>query len=279
MPGRTAMIAPDSPQDPNAEPLQSEETLLDTAAESEHQVLGLLSKKRLSSRVLERIARENPFRDRLKVQTALARHPAAPLHVALPQLKHISSLSLVSMLKDPRLSAVIRKKVEAILLEQLLKLPLGTKKAIARLGRGELLVRLLEEKTEEIVLICLSNPYLTEGDLSKAVFRTTTSTTAVRILSSHPKWSLRYSLRLALLRNAHAPLSECLSFVPNLKLPDLKLAAEDTRVHPSLRIHLSDTLRKRQKHLTGLKPDVEEPHDAEDKDETAPGPNPDDPNR
>lgn len=253
------MTSPDPLQDSNAEPLLSDDELVAEAAESENRALGLLSKKRLSSRVLERIARENPFRDRLKVQTALARHPASPLHVALPQLKHVSALSMVSMLKDPRLSSVIRKKVEASLLDRLPKLPLGTKKAIARLGRGELLVRLLGEKTEEIVVICLSNPFLTEGDLSKALFRATTSVTTVRLLSSHPKWSLRYGLRLALLRNAHAPLADCLRFVPNLKLPDLKLAAGDSRVHPSLRIHLNQTLRKRQAHLVLPKPGDDKP--------------------
>jgi len=228
-------------------PAASVEELLEEAAESEDRLLALLSRRRLPARFLEKVARESPFQESLKVRTALARHPSAPLHVALPQLKYVSTMNLVAMLKDHRLPSVIRKKVEGALLERLPKQPLGIKKAVARLGRGGLLVRLLEEEAEEIVVTCLSNPQLTESDLSTALFRPATSTTTVRLLTSHPKWSRRYGLRLALLRNPRAPLADCLRFAPSLKLADLRTAARDSRVHPSLRIHLDRILEKRGK--------------------------------
>lgn len=226
------------------------EDFLEGRETSEDNIISLLSKRKLPSSVIEDIAGRKNLLENRKVRLALARSPSAPVYVALPQLKYLSAFDLLSLLKDFRIPSVLRKKVETMLLERAPTQPLGIKKTLARLGRGELLVRLLEnieDTSGEIVETCLDNPHLTESEVHRAIFKETTSPLAIRMVASHAKWSLRYGIRLALLRSPHAPLADCAGFLQDIRTVDLMNAHADPRIHVGLKIHIRRILEEREK--------------------------------
>lgn len=244
-----------STRSPAKNPGSSLEDFLEGRETSDDNIISLLSQRKLPSPVIEDIAGRKNLLENRKVRLALARSPSAPVRVALPQLKYLSSFDLLSLLKDFRIPSVLRKKVENMLLERAPTQPLGIKKTLARLGRGELLVRLLEDTEDtsgEIVKTCLDNPHLTESDVHRAIFKESTSPLAIRMVAIHTKWSLRYSIRLALLRSPHAPLAECAGFLPDIKTADLKNAHADPRIHVGLKIHIRRVLDEREKYLIKL---------------------------
>jgi hypothetical protein len=64
-------------------------------------------------------------------------------------------------------------------------------------------------------------------------------------VAEHPKWSVRYSVRLALLRSVHTPVSVALQFLPNLLLHDLRELLRAGGLATHLREHVKREIARR----------------------------------
>jgi len=79
----------------------------------------------------------------------------------------------------------------------------------------------------------------------RVLARTSTPKQVIIAVAEHSKWSVRYNVRLALLRNAHTPIAAALQFLPNLLLPDLRELLRAGGVAPHLREHVKRQIARR----------------------------------
>jgi len=70
-------------------------------------------------------------------------------------------------------------------------------------------------------------------------------------IARHPKWSLRYDLRLQLVRHPLTPLALALAFLPDLKPDDLMVIASDHRMTPTMREYVQAEAERRLRRSTG----------------------------
>jgi hypothetical protein len=65
----------------------------------------------------------------------------------------------------------------------------------------------------------------------------------VEAIAAHPKWGLRYDIRMALLRQPSLPVGRALAILPELKPQDAQVLCEDPAVIPQVRSYLSNQLK------------------------------------
>ena len=123
---------------------------------------------------------------------------------------------------DPPVPTDLKIIAEETILKKLEGVPRGEKISLARRGTGRLAASLLVSGDPELTRAALENPYLTEGHLLKALTHENLPPVVVELLAQHERWSLRYHLRLALIRNPLTPLARVLAFLPELAVTDLR---------------------------------------------------------
>jgi hypothetical protein len=67
----------------------------------------------------------------------------------------------------------------------------------------------------------------------------------VAAIAQHPRWSVQYNVRVALVRNPHTPIPVVLAFLPNLTLRDLKDLAALEGISPHVRRYIQKELARR----------------------------------
>ncbi|MGA8678262.1 MAG: hypothetical protein WB621_23840, partial [Candidatus Acidiferrales bacterium] len=67
----------------------------------------------------------------------------------------------------------------------------------------------------------------------------------VAAIAQHPKWSVQYNVRVALIRNPHTPVPSVLAFLPSLTLRELKELATLEGVTPHVRKYIQRELARR----------------------------------
>jgi hypothetical protein len=95
----------------------------------------------------------------------------------------------------------------------------------------------------------LDNPYLTEAVLLPVLNRPDCPPKIVESIAGHPKWGLRYDVRLGLLRHSSLPLARALAILPGLKPQDAKAISQDPAVIPQVRNYLESAERLLERHL------------------------------
>jgi hypothetical protein len=103
----------------------------------------------------------------------------------------------------------------------------------------------LAEGQGDVLPAVLVNPFLNEAQVLRVLARTRSPKQVIVAVAEHPKWGVRYNLRLALLRSMHTPVSVALQFLPNLLVHDLRelLRAGGAATH--LREHVKRELARR----------------------------------
>jgi hypothetical protein len=91
----------------------------------------------------------------------------------------------------------------------------------------------------------LVNPFLNEAQVLRVLARMSTPKQVIVAVAEHPKWSVRYSVRLALLRSVHTPISVALQFLPNLLVHDLRELLRAGGIATHLREHVKRELARR----------------------------------
>lgn len=217
--------------------------LLHNPCFQEREALVLLNRTDLPSSLIQELASLKLLQSSYAVKRALAKNPKTPPRIALEQLKFLYVFDLVTICLLPGLAAEMKKVAEEMILSQVSKLAIGQRITLARRGPARIAASLLIGENLQIIKAVLDNPYLTERALLQVLNRPTCTPKIVDAIATHAKWSLRYDIRLALLRQPNVSMARALGLVTGLKPYDLKQLAQDSSVTPELRKYLARLAR------------------------------------
>jgi len=129
-------------------------------------------------------------------------------------------------------------------------LTLGERKWLARTHDREQLLLLLRDPHPAVVAILLDNPHITEADVVRIASARPAVPTALTAIASHPRWSVRHSVKRALVLNPSTPLADAIRIVTTLRSQELRELAADASLREPLRTHAGEvyaaTLRRPQ---------------------------------
>jgi hypothetical protein len=114
-------------------------------------------------------------------------------------------------------------------------LSLGERKSLARKRDRNLLARALRDPHPDVVRVLLDNPALTEIDVVRLCARRPIRAEVLAHIFVHPRWILRYRIRLALALNPHTPDELALQLLPHLTRADLRAVARSGDVSERVR--------------------------------------------
>jgi len=209
----------------------------------EREALLLLNRRDLPSSVIQELASLHTLVSSYAVKRALTKHPKTPLPTALKQLKFLYLFDLVSVCLQPGVLPEVKRASEALILSQVPKLALGQRITLAKRGSARLAASLLKGENTQIIQAVLDNPYLTEVALLPVLNCPDCAPKIVEEIAAHPRWGLRYDIRLTLLRHSSLPVARALAILPGLKPQDAKAMSQDSRVIPQVRNYLSNQLK------------------------------------
>lgn len=188
----------------------------------------------LDLRGIERLLAIRRLMTATEVQNLIARHPKTPEPVALRLVPRLSWRDQMEIGADTRVRPSVRRAADRGLAGRLAALAVGEKIAIARRASSGLLPKLLADASPTVVTAALGSPRLSEGVLAPVLHRETTAPKALETIGRHPRWGIRYGVRLGLARNPSTPLPTALAQLPSLKKVDLRMIAGDRRIHSSV---------------------------------------------
>lgn len=189
---------------------------------TEEMAVYLAKKKSTPSEVLGILAGDVRFKNSYKLKVSLCKNPKTPLKVTLSLLKFIRIFDLGDLTKDQAIPITVRQKIEYVLSERIPSLPSGSRLALVKRSSSCIVLAIMERGDNKVISACLDSPVLTESHLCKVINKPSMKPHLIRMIAEHPKWSLRYSIKYALIRNLHAPLVSVKSFLGAMKTVDLK---------------------------------------------------------
>jgi hypothetical protein len=217
--------------------------LLDNPRLTDEHLGVLLSRKNLSQAFLRELGlRERLLRD-YRVKLALVRHPRAPRNVALTLMRHLYLFDLLKVGTTPGVAAEVRRVAEEAVVMRLTALSLGERLSLARLGSGRIAAALLADAEARVYCSALENPRLTEEGVVKILREEKLTPEAVEAIAVHPRWSLRYEVRLGLIRNPATSLGRVLALAAQVRSRDLADLTMDSRMPSNRRKYLARLAR------------------------------------
>lgn len=206
----------------------------------------LLHRKNLPSEIIRQIAETDKLARNYPIKLAIVLNPHTPRLISMSLLKFLYLFDLVTVGLQPAVPTEIKKLAEEAIVSRLKQVPLGQKMTLARRASGRVAAALLAEGNQEVIPLALNNPFLTEAHILKVLALEELEPRVVQGLTRHEKWSLRYSIRLALVRHPLTPLARSLAFLPDLAQADLRDIAADRRLPDSLRQYIQQYLKPRR---------------------------------
>ena len=125
------------------------------------------------------------------------------------------------------------------------QIPLGQKLTLARRGSARVAAALLVEGHPQVIKAALDSALLTESQVLKVLASPAAPPRTVAAISQHRKWSQRYNVRAALVRNSCTPPPAVLAFLPDLTLRDFQDISTLEDLAPHLRKYIAAELERR----------------------------------
>jgi len=222
--------------------------LLENRQVQETHILLLLERLNLPVSVLNAIAAQSKWMASEGVRFGLASHPHTPKPIALAASRHLYLLDLVRLSLRPAAAADVKRIVEEIILARLPHLPVGQKLTLARRGPARVAGAILGEGHAQVIKIALNNPLLAESQILKVLAKDGVPERVVAAIAQHRKWSCRYNVRMALVRNPHTPLPCLLAFLSQLNRNDLREIARTSELAVHLRKYIERELARTPGH-------------------------------
>lgn len=218
---------------------------------TEEMALYIAENRNTPSECLEILASSGRFKDSYRLKLSLCKNPKTPQRVVLSLLKFLRLFDLADLTKNQNIHINIRQKIEQILKEKIPSLPLGNRITLAKRSSSAVVLSILEnvkekEKVSSLINTCLENPFLKEGDILKLINNQTVPSAVLQAIAIHPRWSIRYSIRYALIRNFYTPLSVVVEFLKEMKIQDLEELYRDEVVPSSTKPFIYREITKRQ---------------------------------
>ena len=216
------------------------QALLQNPFFSEDHLLTVLNRKDIPREFLQAVADHPEWMKSYAIKLAVVRHPKVPRLVSLRLLKHLYVFDLVTLIQQPAVSAEIKRMAEDNVVNKLEQLALGQRITLARRASARVVAALLALGDDPVIPVALENPFLTEGALISLLHRQEATRRVVEQIAHHAKWSQRYDVRLALVRNPLTPLARFLAFLPDLTPADLRLIATDSQMPADRRSYVEE---------------------------------------
>ena len=220
--------------------------LVENPAFDEPNLIQLLDRRDLPAAVLAAVARAVKWTSSEPVRLRLAAHPRTPRRIALALLRQLFLFDLVRVSLLPSAPADTRRAAEGLVLARIPHLPVGEKLTLARRGPSRIAAAVLAEGQPQAIKLALANPLLAESQILKVLAKPDVPERAVAVIAQHPKWSCRYNVRLALVRNAHTPPPLVLAFLRDLTLRDLRDVAQLESLLPHVNRYIARELARRR---------------------------------
>jgi hypothetical protein len=185
--------------------------------------------------IVRLLANERRLLASYEMRRDLALHAATPQPIALALVGGLYWRDLVAAGLDVRIRPVVRRFADQRLIERLPALSVGERATVARSASPHVLQALRHDPTPRVIAALLDNPRLVEGDLLPLASAETAQAPVLTVILRHRKWGNRYPVRLAVVRNRHAPLALAIEQLPLLKKPDLRAVASDPKLPLPLR--------------------------------------------
>jgi hypothetical protein len=222
------------------------EALLLNSNITEDSALIIAGRRNVSTQILEAISTDIRWKDSYRIVRAICKNPKTPQKISLSLLKSLRIFDLADLTRNQQVPVNIRLKAENTINEKILTLPLGIKITLAKKASSNVLMKLIEDGMNDVVITCLDRAHLIEGDICKLIHMKKIASLVIRLIANHPKWSLRYSIQCALIRNHHTPLSSIVNYLKNIKSTDLKELYNAPEVPSSTKPFLFRELRDRE---------------------------------
>jgi len=203
--------------------------------------------KNSSAEVLGVLASDVRFSRSYKMMLALVKNARTPLRITNALLKHIKIFDLADLTRNHFVHSVTRQKVELMLMERIPSLAAGVKSALSRRSSSNIIIRVMERSDRRVIETCLDSSRITEDLLTRLLVRPATKPLLVRTIAEHSKWSARYRVRYALIRNFNAPLERVQEMIPGMKVTDLRELYADPEVPASTKPLIHSELMARDR--------------------------------
>ena len=118
---------------------------------------------------------------------------------------------------------------------ELLDMPLGRRKELAKGTVRDMLTRLALDPSTPVVQLLLQNRRFTEADVVRVAARRPNLPDVLRTVAAHKRWSHKYAVQMAVIQNPYAPAYVAAALVPFLRSRHLGDVARDARLHPMVR--------------------------------------------
>lgn len=213
---------------------------------SEELALALLERRDLPADALEALSKNAPALKSRRVLVGMIGHPKTPRHVSLPVIRHLYTFELMQLALSPAVLADIKKAAEETLVSRLEKITLGERITLARRASGRVAAALLLDSEPRVVEAAVTNPFLTEVLIVKALMSEKAPATLVELVCRDGKWSLRREVRIALLRHPLTPANEAAQLARSLPTGVLHELMQDARLPEAGRECLQRELQVRE---------------------------------
>jgi hypothetical protein len=189
---------------------------------SEEMALYIAKNRNAPAEALGFLASDVRFKESLMLKLAICKNPKTPQRVTFSLLKFLRIFDLGNLTRDQAVPITVRQKIELMIAEKIPSLPSGVKIALSKCSNTNIVLALMERGDKGVISACLDSPVITEAHLCKIISRPTVKPAAIHAVVEHPKWSLRYDIKCALIRNYHTPMAHVIRFIPDLKTNDLR---------------------------------------------------------
>jgi hypothetical protein len=125
-------------------------------------------------------------------------------------------------------------------------LTLGERKSLARTHRRDKLLLMIRDPHPAVVAILLDNPHVTEDDVVKMAAMRPAVPDALAKIAGHGRWSVRQTIKRALVQNPSTPLADAIRIATTLRAPILAELAGDHSLPEPLRRHATEVLANLQ---------------------------------
>ncbi|HET7751386.1 MAG TPA: hypothetical protein VFK81_18495 [Terriglobales bacterium] len=213
---------------------------------SEELALALLERRDLPADALEALSKNAPALKSRRVLVGMIGHPKTPRHVSLPVIRHLYTFELMQLALSPAVLADIKKAAEETLVSRLEKITLGERITLARRASGRVAAALLLDSEPRVVEAAVTNPFLTEVLIVKALMSEKAPATLVELVCRDGRWSLRREVRIALLRHPLTPANEAAQLARSLPTGVLHELMQDARLPEAARECLQRELQVRE---------------------------------
>lgn len=208
----------------------------------EEEALAILANRYVTGPILGRMAQNPRLTGFYSVRVALVAHRQTPLAHAVKLVHYLYWFDLLRLSIDVHVPAQVRRAVDTQLLNRVNKLSLGEKIASARRCSSALIKAFLFDPHPKVFESLLTNKRLREDDLLALANSTQATEDQLRMLAEDPKWSYRYSIRIALVLNPSTPRASAASQLRYLRRSDL------ARIHanPATSVYLRRCIERLQ---------------------------------